>query len=73
MKKLFKEAEDLYKSINSLEKVIDECEKNHHWVSIYTPNHKDDLEFGFRFTKRLVEKLKELKVEYEKEFEELKE
>lgn len=69
--KLFKEAEDLYKSIKSLENVINEREEEHHWVSIYTPNHKDDLEFGFGFTNRLVGKLKELKAEYEKEFEEL--
>lgn len=70
-KKLFIEAENLYKAINSLEKVIKEYEKENHWVSIYTPNHKNNLEFGFGFTNRLVGKLKELKAEYEKEFEEL--
>lgn len=69
--KLFKEAEDLYKSIKSIEKVINENEKEHHWATIYTPNYKDSLIFGNDFTKRLVEKLKELKAEYEKEFEEL--
>lgn len=71
-KELFEKAENLYKSIKSLEKVINEREKEHHWVSVYTPNHKDNLEFGWRFSDRLVEKLKELKDEYEKEFEELK-
>lgn len=71
-KDLFKEAENLYKTINSLEKIIIERETQNHWVSIYTPRYKDDLEFGFGFTDRLVEKLKELKEEYEKEFEELK-
>lgn len=70
-KELFVEAENLYKTINSLEKIIIEYEAQNHWVSIYTPRHKDDLEFGFGFTDRLVEKLKELKSEYEKEFKEL--
>lgn len=71
-KKLFQEANDLYKTIISLEKVIEEHEKENHWITVYTPNHKDNLEFGWRFSDRLVEKLKELKSEYEKEFEKLK-
>lgn len=70
-KELFQEAKDLYKAINSLEKVIEEHEKENHWVTVYTPNHKDNLEFGWRFSDKLVKKLKELKDEYEKEFEEL--
>lgn len=69
--KLLREANNLYKSIKSLEKVIEERENDGHYITIYTPNHKDNLEFGYDFTRRLVEKLKELKDEYEKEFEEL--
>lgn len=70
-KELFIEAENLYKAINSLKKVIEEHEKENHWVTVYTPNYEDSLEFGWRFSDKLVEKLKELKDEYEKEFEEL--
>lgn len=71
-KKLFQEANDLYKTIISLEKVIKEREDDGHYITIYTPNHKDNLEFGYGFEMRFINKLKELKAEYEKEFEELK-
>lgn len=71
-KELFKKANDLYKTMNSLEKVIKEREDDRHYITIYTPKYKDNLEFGYGFEMRFINKLKELKVEYEKELEELK-
>lgn len=70
-KELFQKANDLYKTMNSLEKVIKEREDDGHYITIYTPKYKDNLEFGYGFEMRFINKLKELKAEYEKEFEEL--
>lgn len=66
----FEKAEDLLTTVNSLEKIIEEVEKKHHWIRITTPERNNEW-FGIDFQKSLLEFAKMKLKEYEKEFDEL--
>lgn len=68
----FKKAQELQDNIKSLKNIIDDVEKEHHWISLVSACHKNGC-FGDDFYKSLLEFAKQKLAEYEKEFENLKE
>ena len=64
-------ANNLMHDIETIEKVIDERENSHHWITVIAPNHKDSY-YSCRFMDELAELMKKKREEYQKEFEQLK-
>lgn len=67
-RKLFEESQELYNAIGSVKGLIEEFEKSEQ-ITFYSNGLRP---INSKVAKDLVQKLKELKEEYEKEFEELK-
>lgn len=70
-KELLNKANNLMHDIETIEKVIDERENSHHWITVITPHHKDRY-YSCRFMDELTEWMKKKREEYKKEFEQLK-
>lgn len=47
-KELLNKANNLMHDIETIEKVIDERENSHHWITVIAPNHKDSY-YSCRF------------------------
>lgn len=68
----YERAKNLQININSLEKIIEEVDKDRHWIKLITPRHTDEW-FSPDFQKSLLKFAKMKLEEYKKEFDELKE
>ena len=68
----FKKAKELQDNIESLKKIINDVEKEHHWISMISACCKNEC-FSDDFYKSLLEFAKQKLAEYEKAFEDLKE
>ena len=66
----FERATELQNNIKSLNKLIEEKEKEHHWMKLITPRYTDEY-FSLDFQESLLEFAKTKLKEYEKEFNEL--
>lgn len=67
----YERAKNLQININSLEKIIEEVDKERHWIKLIAPRHTDEW-FSLGFQKSLLEFAKMKLEEYKKEFDELK-
>ena len=67
----YERAKNLQFNINSLEKIIEEVDKDRHWIKLITPRHTDEW-FSRDFQKSLLKFAKMKLEEYKKEFDELK-
>ncbi len=68
----FEKAKELQNTIKSLKKIIDDVEKEQHWISLVSACYKNEV-FSRDFKKSLLEFAKLKLAEYEKEFADLKE
>lgn len=63
-------ARDLVEDIKKISKLVEEVERKQHWITVSTPDNQLGL-FSLRFQNDLVDWLKSVKEEYEKDFDEL--
>ena len=68
----FKKAQELQNNIEALKNIIEDVEKEHHWISLVSACRKNEC-FSGDFYKSLLEFAKLKLAEYEKAFEDLKE
>ena len=69
-KETYEKAEMFIKDINAITLQIEEVEKYNHWITTSTPNHRD-VTVSLRFQKDLVNCLKQMREQYQKEFDDL--
>ena len=68
----FKKAVELTRDIENLSVVIEESEKEKHWIKVITPKvEKRDVYYSVRFQHELTEWLRSKREEYQKEFDNL--
>ena len=68
----FEKATELKRDIKNLEMVVEESEKDSHWIRVITPRTlARDIYYSVRFQHELKEWLKTNIEEYQKEFENL--
>lgn len=66
-KETYEKATELFEDIELMSCQIEEVEKQHHWITVITPNDQK-VYYSDRFQKELIEWLKSKKEEYQKEF-----
>ena len=71
-KEIFEKATELQRNIKNLTHIIDDVEKEHHWISLVSACYKNEV-FSDDFYKSLLEFAKTKLEEYQKAFDELKE
>jgi hypothetical protein len=69
-KEVFEEANALIKDIKHMERQLNEVEKNHHWISISTPDYPDSP-YSIMFQEELIKWMSEKKTEYQQRFNKL--
>ena len=67
---IFEKATELQRNIKNLTHIIDDVEKEHHWISLVSARYENEV-FSKDFYKSLLEFAKTKLEEYEKEFNEL--
>lgn len=68
---IYEKAKQLKEDIKSINRQVNEVEKEHHWITTSTPNCNNDGASSLRFQKELVDWLKQTMERYQKEFDEL--
>ena len=68
---IYEKAKQLKDDIKSINRQVNEVEKERHWITTSTPNYNDDGALSRRFQKELVDWLKQTMERYQKEFDEL--
>lgn len=67
---IFEKATELQRNIRNLTHIIDDVEKEHHWISLVSARYENEI-FSKDFYKSLLEFAKTKLEEYQKEFNEL--
>ena len=70
--KTYKKAVELKRDIENLSEIIEESDKERHWIKVITPNtERREKYYSVRFQKELTEWLKTKRKEYMEEFDSL--
>lgn len=64
-------AKRLIEDIEAIDRQIQEVERNNHWITTSTPDNKNEGAFSYQFQKDLINWLKQIKEQYQREFDEL--
>lgn len=67
----YKKAKRLIEDIEAIDRQLQEVEQKGHWITTSTPEHQLDGAPSFQFQKELVSWLKQIKEQYQHEFNEL--
>ena len=70
-KEIYKKAQTYVEDIDAITSQIAEVEEKRHWITTSTPHHNDGAR-SLRFQNDLVNWLKQIRAQYQKEFDELK-